>query len=828
MKINNFSLKRLTQLCLLFTLLWGGVSVTFALVQDDRIPPEFTVNVDPGAEPPLKMFVRGGFNGWGIASPLTFTDGISSAVLDLDVGQVQFKVADENWSTGTNCGAGALEDKFVSPGNKVLGIECNNGNTPNMILDITEPGEHKVFFSYSDTGASQIQVIPLLEDVEPDLPTIGTVTVHYKRASEDYDPWGIHLEGEAIPASWGTTIRLPHKFDKVENGWAIKEVPIVADDVEFTFTILAGSNLSPGSQLNFVPSVFGTEVWVVQDDLALYTNESDTAASLAMVGNRSANVDLSAVVVKDSSSNLGKNWSQSASFMEIFVRSYQDSDGDGIGDIQGLISRLDYLQKMGITGLWLMPVTKSGDRDHGYAVEDFRTIEPDYGTMADFEELLKEAHSRGIGIVIDYVINHASNTNPLFLDASFSTNHDLHDWFVFSETDPKWGESFFDLFWQPSDAGFYYAVFGGQMPDFNMKNPEVVEYHMDSMRFWLNKGVDGFRFDAVSGLIENGKDAWLDQPENHLIMKRAQDLVNSYTGRYVVCETPISQEAFAAKDSCGRAFAFEVGRAYLGSATTGAMAEELVRHLQNPIRDQLAVFLSNHDTFSGDRLFNRLAGDEEAYKLVSSMYLLTTSTPFTYYGEEIGVANAQDLFGDPAIRQPMSWNDDPVTAGFTTGTPYRNLSSNVSTHNVAFQQQQADSLLEHYQSIYSLRKKYPEFGIGELELQSAAGDSHLIFARNDSKTDKTVAVMTNLSHEVQVLTVKVPQANKAFAIVSPSRSVGKPMADDQVKSKEMNNNSLHSMVKSDANGNIKLEVAARSTLVLTSYKRAIGVDSEQN
>ncbi|MFT5163486.1 MAG: alpha-amylase [Alteromonadaceae bacterium] len=772
-----------------------------------EIPPEYSVNIDSGDTPPLNMYLRGGFNNWGIATPLEYANGLSTAIVDLDVGQFQFKVADENWSSGTNCGAKTLEGSVVRPGNSTTLVECNSGNTPNMTLDITEAGEHQFFFSFSQNGQSQFQAIPLQNDIEADLPTIGKVTIHYKRAALSYDAWGVHLTGEAIQASWETTIKQPHGFDKVVDGWAVKEVHIVANDVDFNFIVLAGANQSPATELHFVPGEFGNDIWVVQDDTTLYHNQADTAASLAMVGKRSVNVDFSAVEKVDTLNKLGKDWNKSASFMEIFVRSYQDSDGDGIGDIQGLISRLDHLQSLGVTGLWLMPMTQSGDHDHGYAVEDFRSIEPDYGTMADFEQLIEQAHARGIGIVLDYLLNHAAGTNPLFLDASSSVDHPLHDWFVFSDNDPQWGEGPIGSLWQPSDGGYYYGLFGGQMPDFNMKNPQVIDYHLNNMRFWLNKGVDGFRYDAVMGLVENGKNAWLDQPGNHPIMKTVQDLVMSYTDRYLVCESPINQANFASKASCGRAFAFEVGRAYTAAATTGILSDELVNHLRSPIRDQLAVFISNHDTFAGNRLFNRLAGDEDSYKQVASMYLLTTSTPFTYYGEEVGVAGAAGIFGDGAIRQPMSWNDDSQTAGFTTATPYRTLSANVSSHNVAAQLGQPDSLLTHYQSMFQLRKNYPVLGTGELVLQSATGDAHLVFTRSDKTGQNMVAVMNNLSHETQQLTVNVAQARKTFNLVLSAGgdlSVGNKKQGDKVKS--------------DANGNITLNVPPRTTIALARKK----------
>lgn len=242
--------------------------------------------------------------------------------------------------------------------------------------------------------------------------------------------------------------------------------------------------------------------------------------------------------------------------MEIFVRAYQDSDGDGVGDLRGLISRLDYLQDLGIKGLWLMPVTKSADGDHGYATTDFRAIEPAYGTLADFDELLAQAHRRGIGVVMDYVLNHAAASHPIFVEARKGAGSPFHPWFVWSQEAPPgwdiWGKNpWYHTASEPwsflgdtkamppppeGATGFYFGTFGSHMPDFNFRNPEVLAYHESSLRFWLNCGLDGFRLDAVPHLVENNAIDWNDQPQSRRITKRIQDLVKRYPRRYVVCE----------------------------------------------------------------------------------------------------------------------------------------------------------------------------------------------------------------------------------------------------------------------------------------------------
>ncbi|MDX2412134.1 MAG: alpha-amylase family glycosyl hydrolase, partial [Woeseiaceae bacterium] len=421
----------------------------------------------------------------------------------------------------------------------------------------------------------------------PPPPPSSTMTINYLRVEPAYDGWGLHLWGSAIDASVATTWNSPRTFNRVGNGAAVFEIPITNRAGNLNLVVHNGDLKSPVFDLTLVPQSFVAGAWVVQDTVAslngnvgaLFDNEADALAALNALGNASANLDLSSVVSNDTDSGLPADWADYASFIEIYVRGYQDSDGDGIGDIQGLISRLDYLAGLGVKGIWLMPVTESADNDHGYAVEDYRAIEQQYGTMADFELLLTEAHNRGIALIIDYVINHSASTNPLFLDASTSSANDKRDWYVWEANQPLGWNTFAGDPWRNNGNGWYYGVFSSQMPDFNLRNPDVVEYHKDNLRFWLNKGVDGFRFDAVSVLFENGSSEWEDAPDNHTLLGVMQALIDSYSKRYVVCEAPASPADYAAATSCGRAFAFQVPGSILNSARNTAVDANFVNQL---------------------------------------------------------------------------------------------------------------------------------------------------------------------------------------------------------------------------------------------------------
>ena len=415
-------------------------------------------------------------------------------------------------------------------------------------------------------------------------------------------------------------------------------------------------------------------------------------------------VDVSNVAAHDPGSALPVGW-QHGAFMEIFVRSYKDSDGDGKGDLQGLITELPYLQALGVKGLWLMPIMASSDHDHGYAVANYRDIEADYGKLADLDELLTQAHALGIGVVIDYVMNHSSNLNPIFVNSANATSNPYRDWYVWQATAPSGWSIFGADPWHTVATGAYFGAFSTTMPDWNLDTAAVVAYHEANLRFWMNRGVDGFRFDAVGNLYEIDASHWSDVPQDYTLMGQVRALLDTYAQRYMVCEGPGDPQGFAAAGACGSAFAFDLKDALIGAARNDAASIAVVANYFVSAQPGMAPMLANHDSFAGDRVWTQLGGDTAQYKLAAASYLLAPGTPFIYYGEEIGMANAAGLSDDGKLRTPMSWSADTANAGFTTGTPYRVLSGNVATQNVAAESVDPASLLNFYRAMLSLRNE---------------------------------------------------------------------------------------------------------------------------
>lgn len=434
----------------------------------------------------------------------------------------------------------------------------------------------------------------------------------------------------------------------------------------------------------------------------------------ALATSAQPSIDISPVEVRTVPSVLPAGW-QHGVFMEIFVRAYKDSNGDGIGDLKGVTQSLDYLKDLGIKGIWLMPITSNADGDHGYATTDFRAIDPAYGTLADFDELIAQAHARGIGVIMDYVINHSAAAHPMFVSAKTGPGSPFYDWFVWEKTAPAgwdiWGKNP----WTQTEQGAYFATFGPHMPDFNFKNPAVLAYHQNSLRFWLNRGLDGYRLDAVPHLVETNAKDWNDQPESRRITSDLRGLIAAYSQRYVVCEATANPQTYAASDLCGSAFAFGLEK-HLGQAARGDKKSiQAVADYFKTAPQGMATFASNHDIFAGLRLWDQVKGNAAQYKLAAASYLLLPGTPFIYYGEEIGMAGLQGLEGqdgDRPIRAPMSWAADPHGAGFTTGTPFRPIAPNVKQQNAASEVASPTSIHAFYKRMLTLRNTYPSLSSG--------------------------------------------------------------------------------------------------------------------
>jgi glycosidase len=444
-------------------------------------------------------------------------------------------------------------------------------------------------------------------------------------------------------------------------------------------------------------------------------------------------------------------WWNDRVFYEIFVRSFYDSGDDGVGDLQGVIEKLDYLNDgdpsttadLGVTGIWLMPITESPSY-HGYDVKDYYSVERDYGTLDDLRRLLDEAHSRGIAVIIDLVLNHTALDHPWFVSAVHEPDGPYGDWYIFQDEDPGYNGPWGQQVWYPSGDRYYYAVFWSGMPDLNYRNPEVTGQMYDVTRFWLEDvGVDGFRLDAIKHFIEN--DAVQENTRETLSwLYGYNNYINSLNpDAFTVGEvwSPMAQVVDYTGARVDVAFEFDLASAFIQAAERGrswVALSTLVEAYSTYPEAQFATFLANHDMV---RTLTQLGGDVGAARVAATMQLTAPGVPFIYYGEEIGMLGGKP---DERIRTPMQWAGD-IKVGFSTAWPWNGVSSGYQTYNVAAETDDPDSLLSHYRSLIRLRNDIAALRQGALYPLSCS-DNH-VYTILRYLEGEAVLVIANLSRE---------------------------------------------------------------------------------
>ena len=450
---------------------------------------------------------------------------------------------------------------------------------------------------------------------------------------------------------------------------------------------------------------------------------------------------------------LSENWWNDRVFYEIFIRSYHDSDGDGIGDIQGIIERLDYLNDgdptttddLGITGIWLMPPTRAHSY-HGYDVTDYYAVMPDYGSVDDMRRLIAEAHERGIAVIIDMVVNHSSSRHPWFIDSRIG-GETYADWYIWEDEDPGYVGPLGAVAWHQAEDRYYYGVFWDGMPDLNYLNPAVTAEMYDIATFWLDEiGVDGFRLDAIKHIIEVGElqenrpesRQWLTAYESHLeSVKR-----NSFTVGEIFGGPSFVVTRYVDEGAIDVGFDFRLADEMI-SAAQRANNRDIVRAHRTAMRDypqnQFATFLTNHDQ---NRLANRLLQDVGKNKVAASLLLTGPGVPFLYYGEEIGMIGTKP---DERIRTPMHWENTRF-AGFTDSDgvwePLQHA-DNIALANVADQTNDPTSLLSHYRNLVHLRNISSALRRGDLTAVETSDRGVYAFLHHDD--DQTLLVIINLA-----------------------------------------------------------------------------------
>lgn len=499
------------------------------------------------------------------------------------------------------------------------------------------------------------------------------------------------------------------------------------------------------------------------------------------------------------------DWYKDAIFYQVYVRGFQDSTKDGSGDLRGVIERLDYLRDLGVDCLWLMPIFQSPLRDDGYDVSDFKQIDPTIGTVADFEKLTEAAHQRGIRIISDLVVSHTSDQHAWFQAARRDRYSPYRDYYVWSDTDTKFPDAriiFTDTersnwTWDHEARQYFWHRFFSHQPDLNYDNPAVRQEMLDIMAFWLDRGIDGFRVDAVPYLIEREGTNCENLPETHAFCKEMRRLVDErYPGTLLLAEANQWPSElvnyFGDGDEFHMAFNFPL-MPRMFSAIRREQARPIIEIIESlpsiPTSCQWAVFLRNHDELTlemvtdaeRDYMYSEYAKDprmrlnvgirrrlaplmqngRRQIELLYSLLFTMPGSPVVYYGDEIGMGDNIYLGDRNGVRTPMQWSGDR-NAGFSGADPsqlYQPLILdpiyNYQAINVESQLRSPTSLLLWLRRLIQVRKAFPVFGRGTSQFINCENPHVVAYVR--SYREQVVLIVANLSRFAQPVRLELSQ-----------------------------------------------------------------------
>jgi maltose alpha-D-glucosyltransferase/alpha-amylase len=490
-------------------------------------------------------------------------------------------------------------------------------------------------------------------------------------------------------------------------------------------------------------------------------------------------------------------WYQRAVFYELLVRGFYDASGDGTGDLRGIIEKLDYLEWLGIDCLWLLPFYDSPLRDGGYDIADFFSVLPAYGDVKDAQQLIEEAHRRGIRIVADMVMNHTSDQHPWFQESRQDRTNPKADWYVWNDDDQRWPGAriiFVDTetsnwTWDAQREQYYWHRFVHHQPDLNYRNPEVQEAMLDAVRFWLDLGLDGFRLDAVPYLFERDETNGENLPETHEYLRRVRATVDQeFPGRVLLAEAnqwPADVvEYFGAGDECHMCFHFPLmPRMFMAVRREQRypITEILAQTPDVPDGCQWGLFLRNHDELTLEmvsdderdymyneyakdplmkrnvgiarRLFPLLDNDRRVAELFHALLVSRPGSPVLYYGDEIGMGDNIYLGDRDGVRTPMQWTPDR-NGGFSRADfarlylpPLMDPVYGYQSVNVESETRDPSSFLHWLQRMLQVRRAHPVLGCGTLEVLDAENPSTLAYLRRSA--DDIVLCVNNLSRFAQ-------------------------------------------------------------------------------
>jgi alpha-glucosidase len=507
-------------------------------------------------------------------------------------------------------------------------------------------------------------------------------------------------------------------------------------------------------------------------------------------------------------------WWKHAVVYEIYPRSFGDSSNDGTGDLAGITAHLDYLKQLGVDAIWMTPMFPSPQVDFGYDVSDYRNVDPQYGTLEDFDKLVKEARKRDIKIILDFVVNHTSDQHEWFKASRKSKDNAYRDYYVWrngrAEGVPpnNWSSGFGGSSWQfdKTTGQYYYHYFYPEQPDLNWRNPKVEREMLDTMRWWFKRGVYGFRLDAVDCLFEDpmlkdnplveGVDAYGIKkqdhihdhsiPEVHAELQKMRKVTEEYKGRVLIGETwtstPEQLAEYYGPQNNELQMPMYFNFTTINRLDAGMFREKTEAVERNTVGGWPVFVFSNHDIHRQvDRYAPEGADKNKVAKLLAGMYLTLRGTAIMYYGEELGMQNSdptrredvKDVIGQKGWptekgrdgeRTPMQWNAT-VNAGFNEGAkPWLPVAADYKTRNVETEMADADSILNWYRQLIRLRRENAAISGGDY--QTLAVDAPNVLGYTRSTQGKTVVVLLNLSGEAREVKLDAKLAPHKISVLA--------------------------------------------------------------
>jgi maltose alpha-D-glucosyltransferase / alpha-amylase len=505
-------------------------------------------------------------------------------------------------------------------------------------------------------------------------------------------------------------------------------------------------------------------------------------------------------------------WYKDAVFYQLHVKSFADSNADGIGDFRGLTIKLEHLASLGVDCLWLQPMYPSPFRDDGYDISDYTNIHPSYGTLQDFTEFLERAHALGLRVIIELVLNHTSDQHVWFQEARSSRDNPRRDWYVWSDTDDRYrgvriifiDTELSNWAWDPVSKAYYWHRFFSHQPDLNYDSPAVREEIWKVMKFWLDLGVDGFRVDAVPYLLEREGTSCENLPETHAVLKELRARLDAaFTGKVLLAEANMWPEDvrpyFGDGDEFHMSFHFPImPRMFMALRLEDRkpLIDIIERTPNIPEPCQWGLFLRNHDELTLEmvtdlerqymwdeyaqdprarinlgirrRLAPLLDGDRRRIELMIGLLMSLPGSPILYYGDEIGMGDNVYLGDRNSVRTPMQWSSG-VNAGFSTADPERlwlplvqNAVFGYQAINVESQQRNPTSLLNWLRRLIEVRKQARIFGRASIEFLKP--DNHRVLAFTRTLGRETILVVSNLAGTAQAVDLDLSRLAGAIPI----------------------------------------------------------------